>query len=130
MRERRAELGMAMFLIAEAVFFFLLILACAYFHALPRLSTPSRWILTALLLAGSVSIWRGWRWGAIALGAGFLVGLVGTPFAMLTAVLGLFVLAGVIALAFAPASGRRALSLYWYFFTAVWLVIFGVAGRV
>jgi heme/copper-type cytochrome/quinol oxidase subunit 3 len=127
---KRDQLGMTMFLIAEAVFFFLLILACAYFHALPRLYAPWGWILTALLLAGSVSIWRGWRWGAVALDAVFLVGLAGTPFAMLTAVLGLFVLAGVIALAVIPASGRRALSLYWYFFTAVWLVIFGVAGHV
>jgi heme/copper-type cytochrome/quinol oxidase subunit 3 len=127
-RERRAELGMAMFLIAEAVFFFLLILACAYFHALPRLYAPSGWILSALLLAGSLSIWRGWRWGAVALGAVFLVVLTWTPFAMLTRVLGLFVLAGVIALAVAP-SGLRALRLYWYFFTAVWLVIFGVAGQ-
>ena len=121
---------MAMFLIAEAVFFFLLILACTYFHALPRLYARSGWILTALLLAGSVSIWRKWRWGAIAMGAVFLVGLAGTPFAMLTAVLGLFVLAGVIALAVVPASGLRPLGLYWYFFTAVWLVIFGVAGQV
>src|SRR5271154_2704741 len=72
---KRAQLGMAMFLISEAVFFFLLILACAYFHALPRLYSPSGWILTALLLAGSVSIWRGWRWGAVALDAVFLVGL-------------------------------------------------------
>jgi heme/copper-type cytochrome/quinol oxidase subunit 3 len=127
---KRAQLGMAMFLISEAVFFFLLILACTYFHALPRLYARSAWILTALLLAGSVSIWRKWRWGAIALGAVFLVGLAGTPFAMLTAVLGLFVFAGVIALAVVPASGLRALSLYWYFFTAVWLVIFGVAGQV
>jgi len=127
---KRAQLGMAMFLISEAVFFFLLILACANFHALPRLYSPSGWILTALLLGGSVSIWRGWRWGAIALDAVFLVGLVGTPFAMLTAVLGLFVLAGVVALAVVPASGLRALSLYWYFFTAVWLVVFGVAGQV
>jgi heme/copper-type cytochrome/quinol oxidase subunit 3 len=126
---KRAQLGMAMFLISEAVFFFLLILACAYFHALPRLHAPSGWILTALLLAGSVSIWRGWRWGAIALDAVFLVGLAGMPFAMLTAVLGLFVLAGVIALAVVPASGLRALSMYWYFFTAVWLVIFGVASQ-
>src|ERR1700683_59012 len=85
---KRAQLGMAMFLISEAVFFFLLILACAYFHALPRLYAPSGWILTALLLAGSVSVWRGWRWGAVALDAVFLVGLAGMPFAMLTAVLG------------------------------------------
>src|SRR5271170_4157558 len=106
---------MAMFLISEAVFFFLLILACAYSHALPRLYAPSGCILTALLLAGSVSVWREWRWGAIALDAVFLVGLAGTPFAMLTAILGLFVLAGVIALGVVPASGRRALSLYSYF---------------
>jgi hypothetical protein len=125
----RARLGMVMFLISEGVFFFLLILACAYFHALPRLYAPSAWILTALLLAGSVSVWRGWRWGAIALDAVFLVGLAGTPFAMLTAVLGLFVLAGVIALAVVPAPGLRALSLYSYFFTAVWLVIILVASQ-
>jgi heme/copper-type cytochrome/quinol oxidase subunit 3 len=127
---KRAQLGMAMFLIAATVFFFLLILACSYFRALPRLNAPSGWIETALLLAGSACIWRKWRWAAIAFGAVFLGGLVGTPFAMLTALLGLFVLAGVIALAVVPAAGLRALSLYWYFFTAVWLVIFGVAGRV
>ncbi len=126
---KRGQLGMTMFLISETVFFLLLILACAYFHALPRLYAPSAWILTTLLLAGSVSIWRGWRWGAIALGAVFLVGLVGMPFAMLTAVLGLFVLAGVIALAVVPAPSLRAMSLYWYFFTVVWLVILLVAGQ-
>jgi hypothetical protein len=126
---KRAQLGMAMFLISATVFFFLLILASAYFRAMPRLYSPSGWILTALLLAGSVSIWRKWRWGAVALGAVFLVGLAGTPFAMLTVVLGLFVFAGVIALAVVPASGLRALSFYWYFFTAVWLVILGVAGQ-
>jgi len=128
--KNRAQLGMAMFLISEAVFFLLLIFACVYFHALPRLYAPSGWILTALLLAGSLSIWRKWRWAAVVLDAVFLVGLAGTPFAILTAVLGLFVLAGVIALAVVPASGLRALSLYWYFFTGVWLIIFGVAGQV
>jgi hypothetical protein len=125
----RAQLGMAMFLISGALFFFLLILACVYFHALPRLYAPSGWILTALLLAASVCIWRKWRWGAIALGGVFVVGLIGTPFAMLTAVLGMFVLAGVVALALAPVSSLRAMNLYWYFFTVVWLVIFGVAGQ-
>lgn len=126
----RAQLGMAMLLLSETVFFFLLILACAYFGALPSLHTPSGSILTALLLAGSVSIWRKWRWVAVALGAAFLIGLVGTPFAMLTAVLGVFVLAGVIALAVVPASALRAMSLYWFFFTVVWLIIFGIAGQV
>ncbi len=127
---KRTQLGMAMFLIAEAVFFFLLILACVYFRALPHLQTLVGWVLTALVLAGSACIWRKWRWAALALGAVFLVGLAGTPFAMLTVLLGLFVLAGVIALAVVPASGLQAVSLYWYFFTAVWLVIFGVASQV
>lgn len=129
MRERRAELGMAMLLIALTVFFLMLILACAYFHAMPRLYTPFGWTLTALLLAGSVSVWRGWRWGTIALGAAFVVGLMSTAFAMLTSVLALFVLAGVIALTFVPSSALRAMAFYWYFSTIVWLAIFGVASR-
>jgi heme/copper-type cytochrome/quinol oxidase subunit 3 len=125
---KRAQLGMAMFLISEAVFFFLLILACAYSHALPRLYAPSGWILTALLLTGSLSIWRGWRWAALALGAAFIVGLIGTEFSMLTAVHGLFVFVGMISIAAVPISALRTVALYWYFFTAVWLVIFLVAS--
>jgi len=86
-------------------------------------------ILTALLLAGSVSMWRKWRWATVALGVVFLVGLVGTSFAMLTAVHGLFVLAGVIAIGVVPVSAIRTMALYWYFFTAVWVVIFVVARQ-
>jgi heme/copper-type cytochrome/quinol oxidase subunit 3 len=127
MMRDRAQLGMAMLLISETVFFFLLILACANFQALPRLYVLSGSILTALLLAGSLCVWRGWRWAAVALGVVFLVGLVGTSFAMLTAVHGLFVLAGVIAIAVVPVSAIRTMALYWYFFTAVWVVIFVVA---
>jgi heme/copper-type cytochrome/quinol oxidase subunit 3 len=129
MMRDRAQLGMAMLLISEAVFFFLLILACANFQALPRLYVLSGSILTALLLAGSVSMWRKWRWATVALGVVFLVGLVGTSFAMLTAVHGLFVLAGVIAIGVVPVSAIRTMALYWYFFTAVWVVIFVVARQ-
>ena len=125
----RAQLGMAMFLISGALFFFLLVPACVYFHELPALPAPYGWVLTGALLAASVCIWRKWRWAAVALGALFIGGVVGTSLAMLTAILAVFILAGVIALALAPSSGLRALSLYWYFFTAVWLVIFAVAGR-
>jgi heme/copper-type cytochrome/quinol oxidase subunit 3 len=125
----RAQLGMAMLLISETVFFFLLILACVSFGALPIFYKPYGWILTALLLAGSLCVWRGWRWATVALGLLFLVGLVGTSFAMLTAVHGLFVLAGVIAIASVPVSAIRTLALYWYFFTAVWVVIFVVARQ-
>jgi len=129
MMRDRAQLGMAMLLISEAVFFFLLILACANFQALPRLYVFSGSILTALLLDGSVSMCRKWRWATVALGVVFLVGLVGTSFAMLTAVHGLFVLAGVIAIGVVPVSAIRTMALYWYFFTAVWVVIFVVARQ-
>lgn len=115
---------MSMFLIAEAVFFFLLILAFRYFAVIPRLSSRNGWILTALLAAGSVSLWRGWRWVTVALGAAFLIALLAMGASVLTGIHALHVLAGVIALAIVPASALRAMALYWYFFTAVWLAIF------
>ncbi len=124
---KRAQIGMAMFLISEAVFFLLLILACADLRALPSLIAPSGWSLTALLLASSLCLWRGWRWATVALGAVFVALLFGTKFSLLTAVHGLFVFAGVIAIAVVPVSALRTLALYWYFFTAVWLVIFLVS---
>ncbi len=125
---KRAHIGMAMFLISEAVFFLMLILACAYFRAVPRLIAPPGWLLTALPLATAFTIWRGWRWITVALGAAFLVGIIG-EISVLTAVLGLFVFAGVIALALVPVSGLRTMALYWYFLTAVWLVILVVASQ-
>jgi hypothetical protein len=121
---RRGQLGMAMFLLSEAVFFFLLILACKYFAAIPYLSSRNGWILTILLLASSASMWRGWRWGTIALGVTFLLGLLGTLSSVLTGVLGLFLFAGMIALGIVPVSALRTMALYWYFLTAVWLAIF------
>lgn len=124
---KRAQLGMTMFLIASAVFFFLLILAARYFQASPRLATPSGFALTALLLAASFTIWRGWRWATVALGAAFCILLCATALAMLTGLHALFILAGAVALAVVPASALRAMALYWYFFTAVWLVILLVA---
>jgi hypothetical protein len=126
---KRAQLGMAMFLISEAVFFFLLILACVYLRALPFFFDASGWVLTALLLASSLCVWRGWRWAALALGAVFIVGLIGTKLSMLTAVHGLFVFAGMISIAAVPVSALRTVALYWYFFTAVWLVILLVASQ-
>jgi heme/copper-type cytochrome/quinol oxidase subunit 3 len=126
---KRAQIGMAMFLIAEGVFFFLLILACVYFRALPIFANASGWVLTALLLGGSLCVWRGWRWAALALGAAFLVGPFVSKFSMLIAVHWLFVLAGVVAIAAVPASAIRTMALYWYFFTTVWVVIFVVASQ-
>lgn len=126
---RRVELGMAMFLISAAVFFFLLIFASAYFRALPRPIGAPGWILTALLIAASLTIGRGWRWVTVALGVLFSIGLFATMSSMLTIAYASFMLAGVVALALSPASALRAMSYYWYFFTAVWLVIIMVATR-
>lgn len=124
---QRAQLGMAMFLISEAVFFFLLILAFAYFRAIPAVHSTAGWLLTACLVAASLTVWRAWRWVTVALGVAFLIGLFWTTSSVLTGLHGLHILAGIVALALVPASALRTMALYWYFFTAVWLAIFLVA---
>jgi heme/copper-type cytochrome/quinol oxidase subunit 3 len=129
---RRSQLGMAMFLISEAVFFFLLILAFVHFREIPNRFSGTGWVFTALLLASSLSMWRGWRWVTIALGAVFLIGqapFLGTTFFVLAGVHGLHLLVGMIAIAIVPTSALRAMALYWYFFGAVWLVILVVASQ-
>jgi heme/copper-type cytochrome/quinol oxidase subunit 3 len=123
----RAQLGMAMFLIAEAVFFLLLILACKYFAPIPYLGSRNGWILTILLLASSLSMWRRWRWITIVLGAAFLIAQTILLSSMLTEIHGLHVLAGLIALAVVPTSAFKVMALYWYFFAALWIVMLVVA---
>jgi len=120
----RVEFGMSMFLIAEAVFFFLLMLAFRFFADIPQVSSRNGWILTAVLAAGSLSMWRAWRWPTVAFGAAFLILLFATGASVLTGIHALHVFAGLIALAIAPVSALRAMAFYWYFFTAVWLAIF------
>jgi cytochrome c oxidase subunit III len=86
---RPTQLGMAMFLLAEAVFFFLLILAFVYFRetsAEPAARTLNLKIAafsTAFLLASAFSMWRAarsangarlWLGITILLGAAFLAG--------------------------------------------------------
>ena len=58
--QRRTELGMAMFLIAEAVFFFLLILAFVYFRTpgVGKLNLSTGAFDTGCLLASMFTIWR------------------------------------------------------------------------
>ena len=119
---KRAQLGMAMLLISMAVFFFLMILACWRFGEKPQSISRLGLLFTALLLVSSFTMWRGWRWVTVALGAAFFASLIAAV-SVLNAVLGLFVLAGVIALAIVPASALRTMALYWHFLTAVWLVI-------
>ena len=121
---KRAQLGMALFLISEAVFFFLLILASVYFGGKPYLISR---VALLLLLASNLSIWRGWRWATIALGVAFLVGLFQSGSNMLTGIHGVHILAGLIALALVPASALKVMALYWYFFSAVGIVMYVVA---
>lgn len=137
MTRARAQLGMSMFLIAEAVFFFLLILAFAYFRALPSAFEPSERLFTVFLIASCVSLWRAvagsrlWLWITIALGAAFLAGQVafyGTVFFTLAGIHGLHVFGGLIALGIVPSTALRTMALYWYFFALVWLVIFVVVS--
>lgn len=131
---KRAQLAMAMFLIAEAVFFFLLILAFAYFRAMPHSFGPWRWLFTGVLALSSLTMWRAssgagglWTCITIALGIAFLIGqatLFRGTFLTLVSIHGLHILAGLIALAVVPSSALRAMAMYWYFFIAVWLAIF------
>ena len=84
---QQVRLGMAMFLISEAVFFFLLVAAFVYFRAgslaaaNANLRMGAGTLFTVCLLASSFTMWRavktgvrGWLIGTAALGALFLVG--------------------------------------------------------
>jgi len=148
----RAQLGMAMFLISEGVFFFLLLLAFVYFRAPgSNLSLGEGATGTVLLAASSFSMWRAAKgsrlllWVTMALGGAFLAlelsqyvrlirdgitmsqGLFGTTFFTLTGVHALHVFAGIIALAILPSAALRVMALYWHFFVVLWLAIFLVA---
>jgi cytochrome c oxidase subunit 3 len=85
------HLGMAIFLVADSVFFFMLILAFVYFHDLsdgsPTLALPLPSISTACLLGGSFAIFQAgaarpksrsrsrlWMGVTLILGVCFLVG--------------------------------------------------------
>jgi heme/copper-type cytochrome/quinol oxidase subunit 3 len=84
---QRARLGMAMFLLSEAVFFFMLIAAFVYFRAASvaaaaaNLNLGTTAIYTVCLMASSFTMWRAaatglrcWLGGTILLGAVFLFG--------------------------------------------------------
>lgn len=87
---RRARLGMTMFLLSEAVFFFMLIVAFVYFRhpaPLPDLAFGAGAAFTACLTASCFTMWRaavsatrdnanavrGWLAATILLGAFFIV---------------------------------------------------------
>lgn len=85
---QQARLGMALFLLSEAVFFFMLIAAFVYFRraslpiAAANLKLGTTAFYTAALLASSFTMWRAvsggasraWLAGTIVLGAVFLFG--------------------------------------------------------
>ena len=130
---RRAQLGMAMFLIAEGVFFFLLILAFVYFQAMPHLMASRSLVFAALLLASTLTMSRAsggsrlWLWTTLALGAAVLDRtscLCRTPrFSSWPAFTGCISWLESLPLVVVPSSGLRAIALYWYFFVGVWLVV-------
>lgn len=150
MVEQRARLGMAMLILTEAVFFFMLILAFVYFRdqslktATATLHLRVTSIYTVCLLISCFTLWRGQAGLTIALGivffagqgteyvrilrAGFTMGqgLFGTTFFTLTGVHGLHVLIGLGLLGVTAPSQPRlgSVSMYWYFIAAVWVVIF------
>jgi heme/copper-type cytochrome/quinol oxidase subunit 3 len=172
------KLAVGLFILSEANFFLILIVAYVYFHLLPASGPsaansldPLRTLAFSIcLFASSATVHRAGRsfrlgrregvrmWLAltVVLGAVFLVGqsieylglfargvtvssnLFGATFFTLTGFHGLHVLAGLCALAalFGVAmSGRleaikptgfEAVSMYWHFVDAVWVVIFTV----
>ena len=134
---QRARLGMVMFLLSEAVFFFMLIAAFVYFRdtraAAGSLRLGTSTLYTVCLAASSFTMWRAaetgtrsWLAGTIALGATFLLGqgseylrlfrqnitisqsLFGTTFFTLTGFHGLHVLIGIVLLGVALRLSENA----------------------
>lgn len=144
----REKFGMAMLLIAESVFFFMLIVAFIYFRdeslkaAAATLDLRITSIYTACLLVSALALWRrritlALVFGGIFLlgqsteyalmlrhGAGMSQGLFGTTFFTLAGMHGLHALAGLGLLAWLRNS--EAAAMFWQFVVAVWVVIFAV----
>lgn len=144
----REKLGMAMLLIAESVFFFMLIVAFVYFRdeslktAAATLNVRTTSIYTVCLLISSFALWRARVALAIAFGGIFLIGqgaeyfrmlrngvsmsqgLFGTTFFTLAGMHGLNALIGLGLLVALRHSG--AITMYWQFVVATWIAIFAV----
>jgi cytochrome c oxidase subunit III len=144
----KAKLGMAMLLLAEGVFFFMLLLAFLYFRdesvkaSAATLNLRITSIYTACLLISGVAIWRARVAIAILFGGVFLVGqgieyvrmlrqgvtmgqgLFGTTFLTLAGMHSLHVVIGLALLLVLRRSVASA--MFWQFVVAVWAVIFAV----
>jgi heme/copper-type cytochrome/quinol oxidase subunit 3 len=149
---QRAKLGMAMLLIAESVFFFMLIIAFVYFRdesqktAAATLSLRMTSVYTACLLTSSFTLWRGWAGLTMIFGGTFLAGQVNeylrllrsgitvsqglfeTTFFTLTGIHGLHVLIGLVLLGVAAGNKipRQSAAMFWHFVGIAWIVIFSI----
>ncbi len=145
----REKIGMAMLILAESVFFFMLIVAFVYFRdessmkaAGATLNLPITSFYTVSLLVSGIALWRARVEVALLFGGIFLAGqgteyvlmlrhgvtmsqgLFGTTFFTLT---GMHELNGLIGLGLVAALRRSAaLTMYWQFIVTTWLAIFGV----
>lgn len=143
-----AKLGMAMLLIAESVFFFMLIVAFVVFRdeslrtAAATLDLRLTSLYTACLLISSFALWRARVALTILFGGIFLAGqgaeyvrmlrngltmsqdLFGTTFFTLAGMHGLHALIGLGLLVALRRSG--AIAMFWQFVVASWVVIFAV----
>jgi len=141
--EERARLGMAMFLVSDAVLFLFLIIGVVYFKERAALASAGI-ACTILLAASSITMWRAasgaalriWLTATILLAAGSLwaQGLGGFPAtpALLT-LLGchhFHIALGVVLLGIALWRGSsvivKTIALYWYFVVAVWIAIVAI----
>jgi heme/copper-type cytochrome/quinol oxidase subunit 3 len=148
----RAKLGMAMLILSESVFFFMLILAFIYFRneslatASASLRLGAATAYTLCLLMSGFTMWRKWLVPTILLGAVFFIGkggeylrlvrsgitigngLFGTTFFTLTGIHGLHVLLGLLLLgaAFWKKLSIQSVAMFWYFVASVWIAIFSV----
>jgi heme/copper-type cytochrome/quinol oxidase subunit 3 len=148
----KAKLGMSMLILAESVFFFMLILAFVYFRAeslktaTATLHPAATSIFTVCLLASGFTLWRGWLAPTMALGVIFLLGqgreyvallqsgvtmsqgLFGTTFFTIAWIHAIHAVLGLILMGLASA-GRLAvpvIAMFWYFVTGAWVVVFAV----
>jgi cytochrome c oxidase subunit 3 len=144
----KEKLGMAMLIVSESVFFFMLLLAFVYFRdeslkaATVSLDIGRTSIYTACLLLSSLVLWRGRAGIAIVFGAIFLAGqgteyvrmlrsgvtmshdLFGTTFFTLAGMHGLHALIGLALLL--ALRGSVASAMFWQFVVASWVAIFAV----
>ncbi len=169
MKMARAVAGTWLFILNEATFFLILILAFGFFHVIhaaqrPPLDATTTFLFSLCLFASSFTVWcagragsgarKAWLLVTLVLGVVFLWGqarewsrliaskvtISADPFASafftltgfhgLHVILGLLLLAALLVFAFdGEFEGRRrggfeAVSLYWHFVDAVWVVLF------